>query len=142
MPRYDNLIYFLVRILCIFFKILIMTTQQIANRLAELCNKGDFEKAFKELFADNAVSIEQHASPAFEKETKGLPAIFEKGKKFRAMVEEVHGFSASNPLVVGNSIALSLDTDITMKGQIRSTMSELCVYEVKDGKIISERFFM
>jgi hypothetical protein len=29
-----------------------------------------------------------------------------------------------------------------MKGQQRSTMSEICVYKVKEGKIISEQFFM
>jgi limonene-1,2-epoxide hydrolase len=30
--------------------------------------------------------------------------------------------------------------DVTMKGQGRMDMSELCVYDVKDGKIISEQF--
>lgn len=119
-----------------------MTVPQIAHRLAELCNQGDFEKAQKELFAEDAVSIEPEASPAFEKETKGLAAIIEKGKKFGAMVEETHGCNASDPLVAGNVIALSLNMDVTMKGQDRSTMSEICVYKVKDGKIISEQFFM
>jgi len=32
--------------------------------------------------------------------------------------------------------------DVTMKGQARSSFEELCVYRVKDGKIISEQFFM
>jgi hypothetical protein len=32
--------------------------------------------------------------------------------------------------------------DVTMKGQERSKIAEICVYEVKDGKIISEQFFM
>jgi hypothetical protein len=31
--------------------------------------------------------------------------------------------------------------DAKMKGAERSTMSEICVYKVKDGKIISEQFF-
>ncbi len=30
--------------------------------------------------------------------------------------------------------------DVTMKGQDRMAMPELCVYEVKDGKIASEQF--
>jgi hypothetical protein len=30
--------------------------------------------------------------------------------------------------------------DVTMKGQARMNMSELCVYDVKDDKIISEEF--
>src|SRR5215469_6546820 len=59
-----------------------MTTAEIANRLVEFCKKGDFEGAQKELFADDAVSIEPYATPAFEKETHGLNAILEKGKKW------------------------------------------------------------
>ena len=119
-----------------------MTVPQIAHRLAELCNLGEFERAQKELYADDAVSIEPQASPGFEKETKGLDAIIEKGKKFTSMVEEFHGSGASDPLVAGNTIALSLNMDVTMKDKSRSTMSEICVYHVKDGKIISEQFFM
>ncbi len=119
-----------------------MTTNEIANRLAEICRKGDFEKAQKELFADNAISIEQQDSPAFAKETKGLKAIIEKGHKFNEMVKEVHGISISEPMVSGNSFALKLEMDTTMKERGRSNMSELCVYEVNDGKIISEHFFM
>lgn len=118
-----------------------MTTQQIADRLVQLCRKGDFEKAQKELFAEEAVSIEPQASPGFEKETKGLHAILEKGKQFGASVEEVHSSRISDPIVAANAIALSLNMDVTMKGSGRTTMSEICVYEVKDGKIISEHFF-
>ena len=39
-----------------------MTTVEIANRLAELCKSGDFEGAQKELYADDAVSIEPHGT--------------------------------------------------------------------------------
>jgi hypothetical protein len=46
------------------------------------------------------------------------------------------------PLVAGNSIAFTLTMDITMKGQGRMKSPELCVYQVKDGKIISEEFFV
>ena len=120
---------------------IIMTTQQIADRLAELFKKGDFEKAQKELFAEDAVSIEPQPSPGFEKETKGLDAILEKGKQFNSMMEEAHSVNISDPIVAGNAIAIALDMDVTMKGRGRSTMSEICVYEVKDGKIISEQFF-
>ena len=117
-----------------------MTTQQIANRLVDLCNKGQYEAAQKELYADDAISIEPNNSPGFEKETKGLKAIIEKGHKFSAMVEKMHGGSISDPLVSGSSIAFTLTMDVTMKGRPREKMTELCVYDVKDGKIISEQF--
>lgn len=126
----------------LYLKNYIMTTQQIADRLVQLCQKNDFEQAQKELFSEDAVSIEPEASPGFEKETKGLAAIAEKGKRFSAMVEKVHGITISDPLVAGNAISISLDMDTTMKGQGRMNMTEICVYKVKDGKIISEQFFM
>ena len=108
----------------------------------ELCRQGQYETAQKELYAKDVISIEPQASPAFEKETKGLPAIIEKGHKFDEMTEKVYATTASDPLVVGNTIAFTLGIDITMKGATRSKMEELCVYQVKDGKIISEQFFM
>src|SRR5690606_31123388 len=119
-----------------------MTTQEIARRLTELCRKSDFETAQRELFADDAVSIEPYATPEFEKETRGLQAIIEKGHKFNSMVEEMHGGDVSEPVVADNSFALVMMMDLTMKGKERMKMSELCVYQVKDGKIVSEEFFM
>ena len=119
-----------------------MSTQTVATRLAELCRQGKFEAAQKELFAENAVSIEPRATPDFPKETKGLRAIIEKGHKFESMVEQFHGCSTSAPLVTGNAIALALTMDVTMKGRGRVQLEELCAYEVKDGKIVSEQFFM
>jgi hypothetical protein len=88
------------------------------------------------------VSIEPFETPAFPKETKGLPAIIEKGKKFEAMVEQMHSHSVSDPVVAGSSFACTMQMDVTMKGQGRMNMTELCVYEVKDGKIVSEQFHM
>jgi hypothetical protein len=119
-----------------------MNNQQIAARLAELCGKGHFEAAQKELFAEDAVSIEPRATPDFPKETKGLRAIIEKGHKFNSMVEQLHGCSVSAPLVAGNAIALALTMDVTMKGRGRVKLEEICAYEVRDGKIVSEQFFM
>ena len=119
-----------------------MTTQEIANRLVELSRKGDFGTAQSELFAADAMSIEAYSTPAFEKETKGMPAIKEKGEKWNAMVQDVHGITVSDPLVAGNSFACTMRMDITLKEQGHMDMTELCVYEVKDGKIVSERFYM
>ncbi|UAY53463.1 SnoaL-like domain-containing protein [Ferruginibacter albus] len=119
-----------------------MTTKEIANRLVVLCKSGDFDKPQKELFAQDAVSIEPHATPAFEKETKGLKAIEEKGKKWHDMVKELHSIDVSDPVVAGNSFACSMHMDVTMQNGERMDMNELCVYKVKDGKIIEEEFFM
>ena len=120
-----------------------MSTQQIATRLAELCRQGKFEAAQKELFAEDAVSIEPHETQGLPKETKGLRAIIDKGHKWESGIEQVHSCSTSTPIVAGNAIAMTLAMDVTMKGQGRMKLEEVCVYEVnKDGKITSEQFFM
>jgi len=119
-----------------------MTTQALAAELAELCSQGKFEDAQRQLFAEDAVSIEPHATPAFEKEIKGLDAILEKGHKFESMVQKMNALEVSKPLLAGNSFALTMRMDVNMKDGSHWDMTELCVYEVKDGKIISERFFL
>jgi hypothetical protein len=117
-----------------------MKTSEIAQRLVTLCREGKFETAQRELYADNAVSIEPHATPLFQQETRGLAAIVEKGKKFTGMIETLHSTSVSDPLVAEQSFACVMRLDVTMKGQGRMNMAELCVYRVKDGKIVSEQF--
>ncbi|HEY6515649.1 MAG TPA: SnoaL-like domain-containing protein [Steroidobacteraceae bacterium] len=119
-----------------------MSTQQIAKRLVDLVGKGEFEAAQRELFAEDAVSIEPQASEQFAKETRSLGAIIEKGHKWAAAIENVHSCSASAPLVAGNAIALTLSLDVTMKGKGRMQLAEICAYEVRNGKISSEQFFM
>ncbi|MGH8017666.1 MAG: SnoaL-like domain-containing protein, partial [Opitutaceae bacterium] len=120
----------------------VMTTKQIAERLVALCRKGEFETAQKELFAQDAVSIEPYATPDFPQETKGLPAIIKKGHQFESMVEETHSSEVSDPIVADNSFACAMRMDVTMKDKGRMEMKELCVYIVKDGKITSEQFHM
>jgi len=120
----------------------VMTTKEVANRLVAICRQGDFEKAQKELFAKDVISIEPHATPDFQKETKGLNAILEKGKKWASMVEEYHDTKVSEPLIAGNSFAVTMSMNVTMKGKGKMDMTELCVYQVKDGKIVSETFNM
>lgn len=117
-----------------------MKTEEIAKRLVALCREAKWEAAQKELFAADAVSIEPYETPIFAKETKGLPAILEKGHKFDAMVEKMHSLKVSDPIVAANSFACLMSMDVTMKGQGRMNMSELCVYDVKDGKVVSEEF--
>src|SRR5688572_10471283 len=112
-----------------------MTTQEIATRLVELCRKGQYDVAQQELYASDAVSIEPFASPAFEKETKGLDGIVEKGHKWQSMVQETHSLTVSEPVIAGQSFACTMRMDITMKAEGRMDMTELCVYQVKDGKI-------
>jgi hypothetical protein len=117
-----------------------MTTREIAERLVALCREGKVEIAQKELYAEDAFTIEPYGTPAFPKETKGLDAIIEKGRKFAAMIEQVHAVSISDPLVAGSSFAYAMQLDVTINGKGRMNLDELCICEVEDGKIVSERF--
>jgi hypothetical protein len=117
-----------------------MKTEEIAQRLVALCREQKWEVAQRELYAPDAVSIEPYASPAFEKEVKGLPKILEKGRKFAGMIEQTHSHTVSDPLVAKDSFSCTMTMDVTMKGEGRMNMTELCVYDVKDGKIVSEQF--
>ncbi|MBX3735300.1 MAG: nuclear transport factor 2 family protein [Candidatus Didemnitutus sp.] len=117
-----------------------MTTVEIAQKLVAHCRQAKWEAAQRELYADDAISIEPSKTPAFEKETRGLAAIIQKGRQFDAMIETLHALSVSEPVVATNSFACTMSMDVTMKGQGRMQMAELCVYDVKDGKVVSEQF--
>lgn len=117
-----------------------MTTQEIANRLFELCQQGQFETAQNELYAQNATSTE--SNPAGELETAtGIEAIKAKGKQFQSMVEEMHSGYTHEPKVFGKNIFMEMGMDVTMKGMGRMNMTEMCHYVTQDGKIVSEQFY-
>lgn len=117
-----------------------MTTKQVATLLVEMCRQGKVEEAKEQLFAQDIVSIEP-VQGILPKETKGMDAINKKAELFISMVENFHGSIISDPVVAGDYFSVSWDTDIQMKGEARKTMSELCVYKTRAGKIISEEFF-
>jgi ketosteroid isomerase-like protein len=119
-----------------------MNTEAIAKRLVELCREGKYEEAQRELYAEDAVSIEPEGlPPGALGNVQGLAAIYEKGRQFGAMIEAVHGGSVSEPVAAGNWFSVALALDVTMKGRGRMNMSEICVYGVRDGKIVREQFF-
>jgi len=116
-----------------------MNTPEVARRLVGLCRQGAYETAQLELYAADAVSIEPEGSPT--PTVKGLEAIVGKGKYFAATFE-VHGGTVSEPVVAGAFFSLSMAIDVTPRaGGERFMMDEICVYEVRDGKIAREQFF-
>jgi SnoaL-like protein len=118
----------------------VMTPQVIANRLHELCSQGKYDEAQQELYSEDAISVEPPHAQGLQS-VKGLDAIIQKGAQFRDMIEEVHGVSASTPIVAGNNIAMAVIIDATFKGMGKQHMEEIAVYDVKDGKIVKEQFF-
>lgn len=117
-----------------------MTTAEIAHRLVALCREQKWEAAQRELYADDAVSIEPEETPMTPKVTTGIEGILAKGRAFVAMVDTMHALTISEPLIAGQSFACTMALDVTFKGQPRMQMAELCVYDVKESKIVSEQF--
>ena len=57
------------------------------------------------------------------------------------MVEAFHGMEVSDHFVADQFFSCSMKMDVTFKGAPRSTMEEICLYQVDNGKIIREEFF-
>lgn len=116
-----------------------MDIAQVASRLVELCRRGEYETAQEELYADDSVSIEPEGMP--ENRIRGRAALVEKNKKFRAAFA-VHGGSASDPVIADPFFSCAMSADVTdKKSGARFTISEICVFEVRGGKIVREQFF-
>lgn len=98
-----------------------------------MCRDGKVEEAKQELFAEETLSIEP-AEGILSKETKGNNSHTKKAELF-------YGSIITNPFVAGDYFSIGWDTDIQMNGRERQTMSEICLYKIKDGKIVSEQFF-
>ncbi len=119
-----------------------MTTQQVADRLVELCRAGKYEQAQEELYAEDAVSIEMEGmSGGGLGNAKGMDAIREKGRKWAENIVEMHGGSVGDPIIAGNWFSLVMGIDATYKDMGRMDMQEICVYQVRNGKIVHEQFF-
>lgn len=117
-----------------------MTTQEVANQLVALCREGKIDEVQQTLFANDAQSIEANDMMG-PKVATGLEAIKAKSVAFQSGVEEFHTAKISDPIVAGNSFAITWVLDATFKGRGRMTIEEVCVYQVKDDKITLEQFF-
>lgn len=119
-----------------------MSTSTIANRLVTLCREGKYEEAQRELYAKDAVSIEPQAMESGPMgNAKGLKAILEKGHHFQESVEKIHKNEVSDPVIADGWFSVAMHLDATMKGRGRADMREICVYHVKNDKIVQEQFF-
>jgi ketosteroid isomerase-like protein len=115
-----------------------MKTQEIADKLVQLCREGKNLDAISEFYSDSIVSKEPKGSN--HEVVEGKEAVIAKNQFWYGMVEEVHDIKISDPIVTGDFFACTMDMDVTYKEAGRMGMSEVAVYEVKDGKIIAEQF--
>jgi len=117
-----------------------MNAQEVANRLVQLCREGKDIDAINELYDDNIVCFEPEGSPMGGK-TIGKEAVLASINRWYSSVEQMHSSTISNPIVSDDFFACTMKVDATYKEQGRNVMNELCVYEVKDGRIVTAQFF-
>lgn len=115
-----------------------MTVAELANKFVDICRTGNFLEAYS-LFHDDAEGLEPNGVP--NAHVKGLENLRAKTIQFGEMTEERYGLEVSDPIVADNFFCVSMFIDSKMKGMPRMKMEELCMYEVKDGKIVKEQFF-
>ena len=117
-----------------------MTTAEVAKHLVELCRKGQFDEAAKQLYSADIVSLEAVDMPNAPRETRGIEGVKKKSEWWNAN-HTIHNFSADGPFVAVDKFAVIFDIDVTHKpsGQ-RRKMKEVAVYTVGNGKIMREEF--
>ncbi len=117
-----------------------MKTQEIANRLIELIRNGQWVDAQNELYSDDILSVEPEGTP--NGTVRGKSALAKKAEEWDGMVENVLESSISDPLVADHFITVAMKSKIQFKGMPEPVnMDEICLYQVKEGKIIKEQFF-
>ena len=117
-----------------------MTTQEVADRYHELAQQEKWFQIQDEFFSDNVKSIDPPHSP-YLGYAEGRENVRKKGEEFISKITAGHRAYTSAPIVTGNHFAVARETDITLQDFGRIQMNQIMLYEVRDGKIISEQFF-
>lgn len=119
-----------------------MNTQEIAKKLCAHIDAHTEAQALDKLYAPEAVSVEPMAMPGMDPVSAGVAAIKAKHDWWNGTME-VHDFKMEGPFVNGDqfSMVFSLDCTDTSNGQ-RWSGKEVGLYDVANGKIVRETFFM
>ncbi|HEY6632301.1 MAG TPA: SnoaL-like domain-containing protein [Rhizobiaceae bacterium] len=116
-----------------------MSIAELARDFTDLLKRGEDEAAARKYNADDIVSYEAQEGPMAV--SRGQEALKRKSDWWREN-HEVHGSSVDGPFVNGEQFALRIRYELTPKSTgKRTTMEEVALYTVKDGKVVEERFF-
>ena len=117
-----------------------MTTTEIANKLVSLCKQGKDHEALA-MYAPDAISVEAHMPPGMDRVSRGVAAIKGKSQWFYDN-HTMHSAVVAGPWPHDDRFIVGFKMDVTFKATgVRSTMEEMALYSVKNGKIVSEEFF-
>ena len=117
-----------------------MNTEEVANKLVELCRKGEWVKAVDELYSKDIVSVEAREMENMPAEMRGIDLVRGKTTWWEQNME-VHSAKVSGPFLARDTFVVQFDVDVTDKASNkRMQMSEAGIYTVKEGKVAREEF--
>jgi hypothetical protein len=117
-----------------------MNTDEVAKKLVEFCQKGEWMKAVDELYAKDIVSVEARGMENMPAEMRGIDQVRGKTEWWEKNME-VHSAKVTGPFVARDTFVVQFDVDVTEKASKKRTqMSEVGIYTVKDGKVAREEF--
>lgn len=115
-----------------------MTIKEIADDLTALCADLRFSEAVDRHYSPDIVSVETEGEP---REWKGIDAVRGKAQWFDSTFETLscrtEGPWINEPCFI---VKFSISVKNRQTGE-ETTMDELALYSVHDGKIVHERFF-
>ena len=117
-----------------------MKTEEIANKLVELCRKNAWMKAIDTFYDKDIVSVEARGMDGESPEKRRIDQV--RGKtEWWLQNMEMHSVKVSGPFVAHDHFVVQYDIDVTNKAsKERMQMSEVGVYTVKEGKVLREEF--
>jgi SnoaL-like domain len=116
------------------------TTEEVATKLVDYCRKGEWMKAVDDLYAKDIVSVEPRTMENMPAEMRGLDQVRGKTDWWEKNFE-VHNSKVGGPFVARDTFVVQFDVDVTEKAsKKRMQMSEVGIYQVKDGKVTREEF--
>ena len=118
-----------------------MKIDDVARNFVQWRNDNDAMRLRMELYSPDIESTEEGNMTEIGR-VKGMEGLKKKGQGL-SQYFEVHDIKASAPVVADNwfSVKFEIDTTDKISGK-RSTLSEIGVYNVQDGKIVKEHYFM
>jgi hypothetical protein len=117
-----------------------MTTAEVATQLITLIGERKFMEAIDSLYADDVVSLEARGYAGLPRELRGREQV--RGKNAWWLENnEVHAIKADGPFLSPEKFAVVYWFDRTFKNSgERSQFTEVAIYTVTEGKIVSEEF--
>jgi len=116
------------------------TVHEVAAQFNELAQQEKWFDIQDKFFTEDVKSIEP-AGSRYMPSAEGKAAVRKKAEDFVNRIEAVHRLFTTPPVVGGNHFAVGREVDITVQDLGRIQMNQVMLYEVKDGRIISEQFF-